>query len=179
VLHAQDVAAGLLGEGELEVDLGRIQALEQYEGTFIVISHDRYFVENVATKIWYIEDFQLKEYPGTYHEYEQWQDERAKAAKANGQAAPKSAPKPAAKAEPVPTANKTPSLDQKKALKELAEVEANIDKAEKELAVYEKQLADPKIYGNAAQLKDATVKFEQVKKELARLNDRWEMLAEM
>ncbi|WP_426060174.1 hypothetical protein [Hymenobacter sp. B1770] len=40
-----------------------IQALEQYQGTFIVISHDRFFVENVATKIWYIEDFQLKEYP--------------------------------------------------------------------------------------------------------------------
>ncbi|NML64032.1 ABC-F family ATP-binding cassette domain-containing protein [Hymenobacter sp. RP-2-7] len=157
-----------------------IQALEQYEGTFIVISHDRYFVENVATKIWYIEDFQLKEYPGTYHEYEQWQDERAKAAKANGSSQPAAKPAPKkVESTPAPTINKTPSPDQKKALKELAEVEASIDKAEKELAVYEKQLADPKIYGNAAQLKDATVKFEQVKKELARLNDRWEMLAEM
>ncbi len=155
-----------------------IQALEQYEGTFIVISHDRYFVENVATKIWYIEDLQLKEYPGTYHEFEQWQDDRARVAKSNGTpAAPavKAAPKP----ETTPTVNKTPSPDQKKALRELADVEANIDKLEKELAVYEKQLADPKIYDNTAQLKDATVKFEQVKKELARLNDRWEMLAEV
>jgi ATP-binding cassette subfamily F protein 3 len=50
---------------------------------------------------------------------------------------------------------------------------------EKELAIYEKQLADPKIYQNTAQHKDTTVKFEQVKKELAKLNDRWEMLAEM
>ncbi|WP_223649493.1 ABC-F family ATP-binding cassette domain-containing protein [Hymenobacter psoromatis] len=156
-----------------------IQALEQYEGTFIVISHDRYFVENVATKIWYIEDFQLKEYPGTYHEYEQWQDERTKAAKLNGSAAPtpKAAPKPEQKADATPA--KTSSPDQKKALRELADVEASIDKLEKELATYEKQLADPKIYQNAAQLKDATVKFEQVKKELARQNDRWEMLAEM
>ncbi|RZL15638.1 MAG: ABC transporter ATP-binding protein, partial [Hymenobacter sp.] len=158
-----------------------IQALEQYEGTFIVISHDRYFVENVATKIWYIEDFQLKEYPGTYHEYEQWQDERAKAAKQNGSSQPaaKPAPKPKPEEKPAPAINKTPSPDQKKALREIAEVEASIDKAEKELATYEKQLADPKIYQNAAQLKDATMKFEQVKKELARLTDRWEMLAEM
>jgi ATP-binding cassette subfamily F protein 3 len=159
-----------------------IQALEQYEGTFIVISHDRYFVENVATKIWFIEDYQLKEYPGTYREYEQWQDDREKAAKKAGLPSPsanKPAPKPAAVAEPVPSVNKTPAPDQKKALKELAEVEANIDKMEKELAVYEKQLADPKIYQNTAQLKDTTVKFEQVKKELAKLNDRWEMLAEM
>jgi ATP-binding cassette subfamily F protein 3 len=157
-----------------------IQALEQYEGTFIVISHDRYFVENVATKIWFIEDFQLKEYPGTYAEYELWQEDREKAAKKAGLPSP-SASKPQTKeekkADPAPA--KTASPDQKKALKELAEVEANIDKLEKEMAVYEKQLGDPKIYQNTAQLKDTTVKFEQVKKELAKLNDRWEMLAEM
>ena len=157
-----------------------IQALEQYQGTFIVISHDRFFVENVATKIWYIEDFQLKEYPGTYAEYEQWQEDREKAAKKAGlpsPSAPKAAPKPEPKTEAAPA--KTPSPDQKKALRELAEVEAKIDTLEKELAGYEKQLADPKIYDNAAQLKDATLKFEQVKKELVQLNDRWEMLAEV
>ncbi|RZK23993.1 MAG: ATP-binding cassette domain-containing protein [Hymenobacter sp.] len=157
-----------------------IQALEQYEGTFIVISHDRYFVENVATKIWFIEDFQLKEYPGTYAEYEVWQEDREKAAKKAGLPSP-SAAKPTPKVEPKVEAApaKTASPDQKKALRELAEVEASIDKMEKEMAIYEKQLADPKIYQNTAQLKDTTVKFEQVKKELARLNDRWEMLAEM
>ena len=156
-----------------------IQALDQYEGTFIVISHDRFFVENVATKIWYIEDFQLKEYPGTYAEYEQWQEDRAREAKLNGSGQPptKAAPKPAPKADPTPA--KTPSPDQKKALRELAEVEKKIDEHEKELAQYEAQLADPQTYQNAAQLKDATLKFEQVKKELAQLNDRWEMLAEM
>jgi ATP-binding cassette subfamily F protein 3 len=157
-----------------------IQALEQYQGTFIVISHDRFFVENVATKIWYIEDFQLKEYPGTYAEYETWQEDREKAAKKAGLPSPsanKPQPKEEKKADAAPA--KTSSPDQKKALKELAEVEAKIDTLEKELAGYEKQLADPKIYENAAQLKDATVKFEQVKKELVQLNDRWEMLAEV
>jgi ATP-binding cassette subfamily F protein 3 len=157
-----------------------IQALEQYEGTFIVISHDRYFVENVATKIWYIEDFQLKEYPGTYAEYEVWQEDREKAAKKAGLPSPsasKPQPKEEKKADPAPAKSSSP--DQKKALRELAEVEANIDKLEKEMAVYEKQLADPKIYQNTSQLKDTTVKFEQAKKELAKLNDRWEMLAEM
>ncbi|MBO3269242.1 ABC-F family ATP-binding cassette domain-containing protein [Hymenobacter defluvii] len=157
-----------------------IQALDQFEGTFIVISHDRFFVENVATKIWYIEDFQLKEYPGTYAEYEQWQEDREKEAKKAGLPSP-SAPKPLPKEEKKADASpaKTPSPDQKKALKELAEVEKKIDEREKELAQYEAQLADPQIYQNAAQLKDATLKFEQVKKELAQLNDRWEMLAEM
>lgn len=52
-----------------------IQALQQYEGTFVAVSHDRHFVRNVATKIWYIEDYEIKEYPGTFDEFEQWQKE--------------------------------------------------------------------------------------------------------
>ncbi|ALW85748.1 ABC transporter ATP-binding protein [Hymenobacter sedentarius] len=160
-----------------------IQALEQYQGTFIVISHDRFFVENVATKIWYIEDYQLKEYPGTYAEYEQWQEDREKAAKKAGLPSP-SAPKPMPKVAEVTkkqlsdTERHANQQELKKAGKELQEVETRIAALEKELAVYEAQLADPAIYSNAAQLKDATVKFETVKKELSQLNTKWEALAE-
>jgi ATP-binding cassette subfamily F protein 3 len=150
-----------------------IQALEQYQGTFIVISHDRFFVENVATKIWYIEDFQLKEYPGTYAEYEQWQEDREKAAKKAGLPSP-SASKPAPKTEESKPASN--SNDAKKAARELQEVETRITALEKELATYEAQLADPTIYSNAAQLKDTTLKFEAVKKELAAQTARWEQL---
>ncbi|MCB2409062.1 ABC-F family ATP-binding cassette domain-containing protein [Hymenobacter lucidus] len=156
-----------------------IQALDQYEGTYIVISHDRFFVENVANKIWYIEDYQLKEYPGTYAEYEQWQEDREKAAKKAGLASP-SAPKPV-KEEKKPVSNSEREANQhelKKVNKELKEVEGKVTTLEKELAVYEKQLADPNIYNNTAQLKDATMKFEQVKKELNRTNEQWEKLAE-
>ncbi|UYZ63563.1 ABC-F family ATP-binding cassette domain-containing protein [Hymenobacter weizhouensis] len=158
-----------------------IQALEQYEGTYIVISHDRYFVENVANKIWYIEDYQLKTYPGTYHEWEQWMDERDKAAKKAALNAPATA-KPASNqgsAKPEPAKQPSSNGSTSKQKRELEEVEQKIDEREKELALYEKQLADPQIYQNAAQLKDATLKFEQVKKELAQLNSRWETLAEM
>ncbi|GAC1379632.1 MAG: ABC-F family ATP-binding cassette domain-containing protein [Hymenobacter sp.] len=151
-----------------------IQALEQYQGTFIVISHDRFFVENVATKIWYIEDFQLKEYPGTYAEYEQWQEDREKAAKKAGLPSP-SAPKPV-HAETAKPATHSNGHDAKKAAKELQEVETRITVLEKELATYEAQLADPAIYANAAMLKDATLKFEAVKKELASQTKRWEEL---
>ncbi|UOQ71746.1 ABC-F family ATP-binding cassette domain-containing protein [Hymenobacter cellulosilyticus] len=156
-----------------------IQALDQYEGTYIVISHDRFFVENVANKIWYIEDYQLKEYPGTYAEYEQWQEDREKAAKKAGLASP-SAPKPV-KEEKKPVSSSEREANQhelKKVNKELKEIEGKITTLEKELAIYEKQLADPNIYNNTAQLKDATMKFEQVKKELNRTNDQWEKLAE-
>lgn len=54
-----------------------IQALQQYEGTFITVSHDRHFIKGVANKIWYIEDQEIKEYPGTYDEYEFWKSQQS------------------------------------------------------------------------------------------------------
>mmetsp|Transcript_6174 Transcript_6174/g.13869 ORF Transcript_6174/g.13869 Transcript_6174/m.13869 type:complete len:456 (+) Transcript_6174:1200-2567(+) len=51
------------------------QTLRQYAGTYILVSHDRHFVAQVATKIWYIEHRQIKEYPGTYEEYAHWQQQ--------------------------------------------------------------------------------------------------------
>ncbi|WP_339610072.1 ABC-F family ATP-binding cassette domain-containing protein, partial [uncultured Roseivirga sp.] len=53
-----------------------IQALQQYEGTFLIVSHDRHFISQIANKIWYIEDHQIKEYPGTYDEYVYWQQKK-------------------------------------------------------------------------------------------------------
>ena len=49
-----------------------IQALQQYEGTFLLVSHNRHFIRETANKIWYIEDREIKEYPGIYDEYEYW-----------------------------------------------------------------------------------------------------------
>lgn len=47
------------------------QAITQYAGTCIVVSHDRFFVNRVANKIWTIKDKKLKEYLGTYKEFEE------------------------------------------------------------------------------------------------------------
>ncbi len=49
-----------------------IDVMQEYEGSYVVVSHDRYFVSEIANKIWFIENYQLKEYPGTYDEYEAW-----------------------------------------------------------------------------------------------------------
>ncbi|TXK52324.1 ABC-F family ATP-binding cassette domain-containing protein [Pontibacter qinzhouensis] len=154
-----------------------IQALEQYEGTFIVISHDRYFVENVATKIWYIDDYQLKEYPGTYHEYETWMERREKEEK-----------KTPAVTVPAKKEEKRQQRDSseynalnnqlKQANKQLNEVEKQVQKLEGELAQYEAQLADPKVFGNVSLLQEASQKFEAVQKELAATNLKWEKLME-
>lgn len=56
-----------------------IQALQQFEGTFITVSHDRYFIANVANKIWWIEEDDIKEYLGTYDEWKYFMQQRQKA----------------------------------------------------------------------------------------------------
>ncbi|MFC5270394.1 ribosomal protection-like ABC-F family protein [Adhaeribacter terreus] len=158
-----------------------IQALDQYEGTFVVISHDRYFVENVANKIWYIEDYQLKEYPGTYHEFEQFQESREKEAKKNAALNPvKTVAKTEVKPKPEVKPNNYQQLqnDLKKANKQLQEVEKKVQELEEELAAYEAKLAEPEVYGNVSSLTDYTLKFEKTKKELDAKNTEWEKVAE-
>ena len=55
-----------------------IEALNKYEGSYILVSHDRYFVSRTANKIWEIEDYKIKEFNGGYEEYVQWKERMAK-----------------------------------------------------------------------------------------------------
>ncbi len=55
------------------------EALRQYTGTFVLVSHDRYFVDAVATSTWYVEDGTVGVYAGPYSEA-QWQREKGTAA---------------------------------------------------------------------------------------------------
>jgi len=154
-----------------------IQALQQFEGTLIAVSHDRYFLDSVANKIWYIENQEIKEYPGTYQEYEEWQSKRPVIKeKQPVQAQPKK--EESKKVQPV--ANET--LDKNKQLqklnKELDSLEQKVTKLEEELAAIEQVLADQDIYNNPNKLKETNDQYKQKKVELAEHQTKWEVLAE-
>lgn len=55
-----------------------IEVMNNYNGSYIIVSHDRHFISKTANKIWWIEDFKIKEYPGTYSEFETSQNSKAK-----------------------------------------------------------------------------------------------------
>lgn len=55
-----------------------IEALKQYKGTFVVVSHDRHFLDEVANKIWYAEGSKVVTYPGTYSEFRYHQSQKLK-----------------------------------------------------------------------------------------------------
>lgn len=151
-----------------------IQALQQYEGTFIVVSHDRYFLDNVANKIWFIEDKEIKEYPGTYQEYEEWNAKRVVKAVDKAE---KKVVKDAPKKEKVAPTDDVKKIIQKKN-KELNQLEDQIATKEIEVKDLEIHLAKEEIYSDAIKLKDATRTYNSAKAELEQWQKKWEALAE-
>jgi ATP-binding cassette subfamily F protein 3 len=130
-------------------------------------------VNQVANKIWYIEDKQIKEYPGTYEEYEYWK----KKAEAELKGAPppvkaKAAPlQPAEKEQAHPNEKKIKSLNQ-----ELKRVEEQIETLQKQKAEAESELAKPEVFGNPEKLGAAQQGFEKVNTGLIEANKKWEEL---
>ena len=56
------------------------EAVEEYEGNLLFVSHDRYFIDRFATRIWMLEDGHITDFKGTYQEYlsaRQWQKQLA------------------------------------------------------------------------------------------------------
>ncbi|WDF56907.1 ABC-F family ATP-binding cassette domain-containing protein [Mucilaginibacter sp. KACC 22063] len=155
-----------------------IQALQQYEGTFIAVSHDRYFLDNIANKIWFIEDQQIKEYPGTYQEYEEWQSKRKLEPKATAAAQPKKEEKK----ETAPVKQQSTSDDKSKQIKklnsDLQKMEEQVTLLEKEVKQLENKLADPQVYNDKTKLNDTNTQYKQKQNQLKQVQQQWETLAE-
>ena len=149
-----------------------IQALQQYEGSFVVVSHNRHFVNQVANKIWYIEDEQVKVYPGTYEEYEYWRSQQS--------------PVPVAKIAKVKEKEKAVkprhNNEQEKQIKtlkqQLKKVENEIEKQEIEKKRLEENLAKPKVYNNPRTLAETNQAYKTTKQSLDFANQEWEKVAE-
>lgn len=55
-----------------------IDALNRYQGSFMLVSHDRYFIAKTANKIWEIDDHKIREFKGGYEEYVEWKERKEK-----------------------------------------------------------------------------------------------------
>lgn len=151
-----------------------IQALQQYEGSFIVVSHDRFFVSQIANKIWYIENNQIKEYPGTYDEYTWWR-EKQEATQPQPDEPKKAAPVEKEK-RPAVEDNETRERQRqlKNLRKRLEEIEAGILEQEIVVEGIEKELANPEIYESPEVSAQVNERYQLAKDQLEQLNAEWE-----
>lgn len=171
----------LLDEPTNHLDMRSIniltQALQQYQGSFVVVSHDRYFVSQIANKIWWIENGEIKEYLGTYEEYEYWrkkQDEQKKIADAKIKATP--LPKTVVKVEQPSKKNNNGSAYALQQLqKEFADIEVKIAETKKNIDYIEQQFVDTAVMQNAAELQKLNLNYEQAKNNLKLLETDYEL----
>ena len=153
-----------------------IQALQQYEGTLIAVSHDRYFLDNVANKIWFIEGQDIQEYPGTYQEYEEWQAKREKTGDQGGIKPAKVEKHKKAELKPSDLEEKKKQL--KKLNQSLQTLEDEIVEKEKSVKDLETEIAKEEIYSNSKKLAETNDQYAKAKESLGAAQLHWEQLAE-
>ncbi|MCE2655616.1 MAG: ABC-F family ATP-binding cassette domain-containing protein [Sediminibacterium sp.] len=143
------------------------EALNKYDGSIILVSHDRFFISKTANKIWEIEDEKIIEFKGGYQEWLEWKERMAKAKVASTEPTKNTNTKEnkkQSKSEPVAKAVETNvaiDKDLQKQIQKLqrviAQLEHNIETLQKEKLDIESQMADPTIYSD-------TQKFHVVEK---------------
>ena len=151
-----------------------IQALQQYEGTLIAVSHDRYFLDNVANKIWYIENQQIKAYPGTYAEYEEWQSKRPPVIERPSTPVVKKQDKPAEKS----NVSDDKSKNLKKLNQTLQQLEEKIADLELDVRNIEAELGNDTLYNEPSKLNAVNERYKIAKDNLHTAQTEWESLAE-
>ena len=146
-------------------------ALRDFPGTIIAVSHDRYFINRFAEKVCVLDGRELKEYLGDYDSY---------LAKVSRDAAPDgSGPQ---QTRTALEKEKRRSREEERKARELKEslkaAEQAISKAEADAAALEAALADPEIWKNPETAAETTRRYNALKEEINRLYARYEELEE-
>jgi ATP-binding cassette subfamily F protein 3 len=163
------------------------EALNKYEGSYILVSHDRYFISKTANKIWEIVDHQIKEFKGSYQEWVEWNERMEKQKKANGLET-KELEKPVNKKEPVKVAepinkntqpiNKELQKELQKQQRRLSQIEASLSKAQEEQKQIELEMGKPDTYTNKQQFSQLENAYKSIKDQIITLNKDYELVFE-
>lgn len=154
-------------------------ALTAFDGTVLVVSHDRYFVNEVADRIWEIEDGQVKDYKGNYEFYLAEKEKLAEKAEEAAKAEPiKAAVKPAAEIKTEPAKNNAKRISREEAEKQLPKIELKIREQEAMMKVLEMQMEDPANHEDPANSAAMAAEHEQYEQTILELMEKWEQLME-
>jgi ATP-binding cassette subfamily F protein 3 len=158
------------------------EALDEFEGTLLVVSHDRYFLDRECDQIWELSDSEIQFYEGNYSDYrvEKRKREKEAASLAAPAAQKPKAVKKEAEAPSPAQAEREQAKDTQKKSKELvrrqAELESAIAALEKEKLAIEDQFMDPGLVQRPDKMKTLSARLSQVKDELEAGFDKWQEL---
>ena len=180
-----------------------IEALQQYTGTLVVVSHDRHFLDQISNRVWYAADRTVHTYIGNYSDY-RWQAEHGTSRiSTNGDAARSPRSEESSQEEPARSGGpktkeqkrreaeernrlhrerqqgsvRSEGLSESQLRKHYQSAEENVLRLEVRLAEIEKELADPAVYGDGSRMKELMSAYEKTKADLDAHYATWEKLA--
>lgn len=177
-----------------------VDALNRYEGTYILVSHDRYFISKTANKIWEIVDHEIKEFKGGYEEYVEWKERMS--AKEKQEVRSTKPEKEHAIGNPAKGATGKQLTKEEKSVKSSSEssqsaidknaVKKELQKEQKKFQQLEKHIAElngkkdelevlltkPEVYSNADEFKKTEAAYKDVLSKLEIANKDYEKVFE-
>ena len=166
------------------------ESLNNYEGSLILVSHDRYFISKTANKIWEIKDGKVVEFKGGYEEWVEWKERMEKIAK-------QQEAKPVAKKEnsntkstekeksnpvvsmPNQSIDKEKQKEKKKLQRQFEELEQKTAQLKEEKLKVESDLANPEIYSNVSKFQETEKKYNKIIAELTSAEAQYEKAFEL
>ncbi|HUR65561.1 MAG TPA: ATP-binding cassette domain-containing protein [Chitinophagaceae bacterium] len=172
-----------------------IEALNKYEGSIILVSHDRYFIAKTANKIWEIVDQEIKEFKGGYEEWVAWKERMARleaeSKKAQSSTTKIQEPKKqeAKKQQeiqkPAPVIQKKNIAIDKDTKKELQRLQKQFQQLEEQIAALKKKqaeleasLSDPATYSDKTKFLEAETAYKKAGSDLKQLDSTYERVFE-
>jgi ATP-binding cassette, subfamily F, member 3 len=174
----------ILDEPTNHLDVESIEALEdaieEYDGTVILVSHDRALLRALTTRMWILHDRHMTEFAGGFAEWEEVSTERAHAATVSA-AEDQGLRRVHERQRVAPAPKSEPRRELRQAQRDLAEAEARVAQLEAEVAKVVAALEDPALYtrpDGARVAHELGAQLETLKRDLEAALERWTQATE-
>ncbi|PLS08942.1 ABC-F family ATP-binding cassette domain-containing protein [Neobacillus cucumis] len=172
----------ILDEPTNHLDLDSKEVLENalidYPGTILFVSHDRYFINRIATKVLELSPKGSLEYLGDYDYYvDKKLEQEELAALAQAASIKKTTEKDSTEKNSYQQDKETKKIERQRK-RRLEEVELRIGELEEQIQEFELQLCDPEVFQDHEKVLNINLQNEKAKSELEQLMDEWAALAE-
>ena len=166
----------ILDEPTNHLDLDAREALEDalsaFDGAVLLVSHDRALLDAVGTRTVALEDGRLRSYEGGWAEYSRVREERRQA---EAEARERARSERVAAKRPQGNGRRDKSAGpSKNQLRRIADLERNVERAEKELAAIEDELADPSQWLSPTNRERSTERHAEAKRAVEKAYAAWE-----
>ncbi len=143
-------------------------ALVDYEGTLLFVSHDRYFIDRIATRVIEMSEAGVTEYLGDYSYYTEKKAEQEEIARLEAEEAK------AAKVTASKTIDKEAQKEERKRRQQIEQLEQDIERLEQRSAEIEQLLCEPEVFNDIPKATALSAERDQIDVDLLELMERWE-----